>query len=131
MRNPLSGGVQPPDGLPTDGIGPASAGQFPIVEIGASAGGLEALELFLKHLPPASDVAFAVVQHLDPTHQGMMPELLQRFTQMPVAQISDLLKVEQDHVFARVTGSVLCDAQDMLKDRLTRNSDSQVGRNET
>jgi len=52
--------------------------RFPIVGIGASAGGLEALELFLRHAPAKSGVAFVVIQHLDPTHKGMLVELLQR-----------------------------------------------------
>lgn len=59
---------------------PASA-PFPIVGIGASAGGLEALEQFLGHVPVGSHMAFVIVQHLDPTHKGIMPELLQRATE--------------------------------------------------
>jgi two-component system CheB/CheR fusion protein len=72
---------------------------FPIVGIGASAGGLEALEQFLKSVPAASGLAFVVVQHLDPNHKGLMAELLQRATAMPVAQIKDRMKVEPDHVY--------------------------------
>ncbi len=72
---------------------------FPIVGIGASAGGLEALEQFLGHVPPACGLAFVVVQHLDPTRKGIMVELLQRATVMPVAQITDRMKVEPDHVY--------------------------------
>lgn len=53
---------------------------FPVVGIGASAGGLEALEQFLTHVPAQSGIAFVIVQHLDPTHKGIMPELLQRTT---------------------------------------------------
>ena len=64
---------------------PATA-LFPIVGIGASAGGLEALEIFLRNVPVASGMAFVIVQHLDPTYKGMLPELLQRATPMPVAQ---------------------------------------------
>ena len=75
------------------------AATFPIIGIGASAGGLEALELFLGGVPPASGLAFVVVQHLDPTHQGFLVELLQRATAMPVAQITDRMKVEADHVY--------------------------------
>lgn len=48
-----------------------------IVGVGASAGGLEALELFLGHVPKNSGLAFVVVQHLDPTRPGILPELLQ------------------------------------------------------
>ncbi len=70
-----------------------------IVGIGASAGGLEALELFLGHVPPASGLAFVVVQHLDPTRKGLLVELLQRRTAMPVVQIKDRMKVEPRHVY--------------------------------
>jgi two-component system CheB/CheR fusion protein len=72
---------------------------FPIVGIGASAGGLEALEIFLKCVPRNSGLAFVIVQHLDPTHKGILPELLQRATDMPVGQIQDCVKVEPDHVY--------------------------------
>jgi two-component system CheB/CheR fusion protein len=72
---------------------------FPIVGIGASAGGLEALELFLKHVPQDSGMAFVIVQHLDPTHKGIMVELLQRTTRMPVAQVRDRQKVAPDRVY--------------------------------
>lgn len=72
---------------------------FPIVGIGASAGGLEALEQFLGHVPVGSGMAFVVVQHLDPTHKGMMPELLQRTTTMEVAQAKNRMKVKPDCVY--------------------------------
>ncbi len=72
---------------------------FPIVGIGASAGGLEALEVFLRNVPVKSGMAFAIVQHLDPTRKGIMAELLQRSTPMPVVQIRDRMKVEPDHVY--------------------------------
>ena len=62
---------------------------FPVVGIGASAGGLEALELFLGRVPANSGMAFVIVQHLDPTHKGIMPELLQRVTGMNVVQVRD------------------------------------------
>jgi two-component system CheB/CheR fusion protein len=71
----------------------------PIIGIGASAGGLEALELFLRNVPEKSGMAFVIVQHLDPTHKGIMVELLQRATSMPVAQVKDRMKVEPDHVY--------------------------------
>jgi len=77
----------------------ASLRSFPIVGIGASAGGLEAMELFFKNVPPGCGLAFVVVQHLDPTRKGMLSELLQRSTSMPVAQIRDHTKVEPEHVY--------------------------------
>ena len=72
---------------------------FTLVGIGASAGGLEALELFLGQVPPACGLAFVVVQHLDPTHKGALAELLQRVTAMPVMEIQDRMAVEPDHVY--------------------------------
>jgi chemotaxis methyl-accepting protein methylase len=72
---------------------------FPIVGIGASAGGLEALEQFLSHVPEGSGMAFVIVQHLDPTHKGVMPELLQRSTGMKVVQVKDQTKVQPGRVY--------------------------------
>ena len=77
----------------------AAARAFPIVGIGASAGGLEAIEQFLGGLPENCGMAFVIIQHLDPTHQGIMPELLQRGTRMKVAQVRDRMKVQPDCVY--------------------------------
>jgi chemotaxis methyl-accepting protein methylase len=70
-----------------------------IVGIGASAGGLEALELFLANVPAASGMAFVIVQHLDPTRKGMLVDLLQRGTPMKVLQVKDRMRVEADCVY--------------------------------
>lgn len=78
---------------------PPSAKLFPIVGIGASAGGLEALEQFLSHVPPHSGMAFVVIQHLDPTHKAMLPALLQRITPMRVIEATDQLRVQPDQVY--------------------------------
>ena len=72
---------------------------FPIVGIGASAGGLEALEQFFGSMPNDNGMAFVVIQHLDPNHAGMMPELLQRITPMKVFQAADRLKVKPNCVY--------------------------------
>jgi two-component system, chemotaxis family, CheB/CheR fusion protein len=72
---------------------------FPIVAIGASAGGLEALEQFFGNMAPDSGLAFVVIQHLDPTHVGILPELLQRVTQMKVMQAADGVLVKPDCVY--------------------------------
>src|SRR5450759_3397669 len=77
---------------------PASV-SFPIVGIGASAGGLEALEQFMGHVPTGSGMAFVVVQHLDPTRKGHMAELLQRSTPMKVIQVKDRTPVRPDCVY--------------------------------
>jgi two-component system CheB/CheR fusion protein len=78
---------------------PAVKSTFPIVGIGASAGGLEALEIFLASVPENSGMAFVIVQHLDPTHKGIMVELLQRGTSMKVFQIKDRMRVEANCVY--------------------------------
>jgi two-component system CheB/CheR fusion protein len=62
---------------------------FPIVGVGASAGGLEALDLFLRNVPVDSGIAFVIVQHLEPTQKDFMVELLQRSTDMKVLQVKD------------------------------------------
>jgi len=73
--------------------------RFPIVCIGASAGGLEALEQFLGNVPEKSGLAYVVIQHLDPTQKGMLPELLQRITNMKVFQVKDRMPIKQDCVY--------------------------------
>lgn len=70
-----------------------------IIGIGASAGGLDALEMFFGSVPAESGCAFVVVQHLDPTFDGMLAELLQRFSALPVTEIEDGTVVEPDHVY--------------------------------
>ncbi len=72
---------------------------FPIVGIGASAGGLGALQQFLSHVPPGSGLAIVIVQHLDPDRHGMLVELLQRHSAVPVLQASDQMQVEPNHVY--------------------------------
>ena len=78
---------------------PPPAELLPIVGVGASAGGLEALEQFLRNAPVDSGLAYVIVQHLDPTQPGIMPELLQRATKMKVAQVKDRTKVQRDCVY--------------------------------
>jgi len=75
------------------------APSFPIIGIGASAGGFEALEQFLAHVPEDSGIAFIIVQHLDPTRKGLMPELLQRGTRMKVTQVKDRTRVQPNRVY--------------------------------
>lgn len=72
---------------------------FPIVALGASAGGLEALKAFFKNVPEGSGMAYVVVQHLDPKYDDMLAELLQRRTAMPVCRITDGMKAEPNCVY--------------------------------
>jgi two-component system CheB/CheR fusion protein len=84
------------DGEPEE---PSHLKDFPIVGVGASAGGLEALSELLAHLPAKTGMAFVLVQHLDPTHPSQLTDLLSRVTKMPVSEAGDGMPVEPDHVY--------------------------------
>ena len=75
------------------------ADSFPIVCLGASAGGLKALEAFFDHLPAEGGMAYVVVQHLDPHRESHLPSLLGRHTSLPIRTIEDGMKAEPDTVF--------------------------------
>ena len=77
----------------------AGESPFPIVGIGASAGGLEAFEGFFTHMPANSGMAFVLVTHLAPNQTSLLPELLQRRTKMEVHTASDGTKVLANHVY--------------------------------
>jgi two-component system CheB/CheR fusion protein len=72
---------------------------FPIVGIGSSAGGLEALQKLFSAMSPDSGLGFIIAAHLDPTQKSHMSELLSRCTKMQVVQIEKSIKVEPDHVY--------------------------------
>jgi len=84
--------AKPSDGAPTeDG--------FPIAGIGASAGGLEAFTELLSQLPDDAGMAFVLIQHLDPTHESHLTELLSKASKMPVAEVKDQTRVKANHVY--------------------------------
>src|SRR2546422_594754 len=72
---------------------------FPIVGVGASAGGLEAFTAFLKHLPSDSGMVFVLIQHLDPHQHSQLTELLSKATKMPVVEVSADVPIEPNHVY--------------------------------
>ncbi len=72
---------------------------FPIVGVGASAGGLEAFSQLLEHLPSTTGMAFVLIQHLDPTHSSQLPEILARKSRMPVREVQGDALVEPDRVY--------------------------------
>ncbi len=78
----------------------AESSNFPIVGIGASAGGLEAFEQFFRSMPARSGLGFVLVSHLDPDHASMLTEILQRTTEMPVVEAQDQMRVEPNCVYA-------------------------------
>jgi two-component system CheB/CheR fusion protein len=86
---------------------PARKSGFPIVGVGASAGGLEALEELLNHMPTDTGMAFVVVAHQDPGRTSLLPELLGRSTALKVVEATDGLKVEPNHVYVKTPGGNL------------------------
>jgi two-component system CheB/CheR fusion protein len=103
------------EGDMTDGSGPheADSGKieeglgFLIAGIGASAGGLEALQEFFAQMPDDSGLGFVVVTHQPPGRHSLLPEILARSTQMPVHEVTDGLAVEPDKVFVVPSGKQL------------------------
>ncbi len=77
---------------------PGSESGWPVVALGASAGGLEAFEQFLRAMPGDSGMGFVLVQHLDPTHPSILAEILQRSTAMPVVEATDGMAVQPNRV---------------------------------
>lgn len=72
---------------------------FPIVGVGASAGGLDAFKKLLGAIPENSGMAYVLVQHLSPDHISLLPEILQKVTPIPVLEITDVIKVEPNHIY--------------------------------
>jgi two-component system CheB/CheR fusion protein len=91
---------------------------FPIVGIGASAGGLSAFQGFLSRMPPDSGMAFVVLSHHQAGQQSLLPELLSHATKMPVEEASEGVVVEPDHVYVAPPGRNLALSGGTL--RLTR-----------
>jgi len=83
------------------------AASFPVVAIGASAGGLEAFRTLLTALPAKSGMCFILVQHLDPSHSSMMVELLSSHTAMTVVEAGEGMKLQPDHVYVIPPGRYL------------------------
>ncbi len=82
-------------------------GGFPIAGIGMSAGGLEVATTFFNAMPADSGIGFVVIQHLDPTRNSMLAELLGRETKMPVVQVEDGMRVEPNRVHVIVPAKTL------------------------
>lgn len=93
-------------------INPAS---IRIVGIGASAGGLEAFTGLLRHLPEKADVAYVLVQHLDPTHRSLLSEILAKTTALPVAEIAQNTRVEANCIYVIPPNCDLTVEQGLLK----------------
>lgn len=88
---------------------------FPIVAIGASAGGLEAFTQILNHLPTDTGLGIVLIQHLEPDHHSLLSDILARTTQMPVTEVEDGVSVEPDHVYVIPPNRKMVISQGVLK----------------
>ncbi len=81
--------------------------RFPVVGIGASAGGLEAFMELFRLLPPDTGMAFVLIQHLSPQHLSMLSAIVQKSTQMRVQEVADGMRVLPNHVYVIPPNSIL------------------------
>ncbi|MBV8334462.1 MAG: hypothetical protein JO358_03230, partial [Alphaproteobacteria bacterium] len=98
---------------------------LPIVGIGASAGGVEALEHFFKSVPPENGLAFVVVTHLPPDRESLLSEILGRSTRMPVVNAQDDVNLEADHVYVLPPSAILTIHEGRLQLRRTGTTDRE------
>ena len=78
-----------------------------MVGVGASAGGLEALEELFRNMPADTGMAFIVVTHLHPGHRSLLPELLSKITDLPVVAAATGLEVKADHIYVIDQGQIV------------------------
>ena len=79
--------------------GAAEEERLPVIGIGASAGGLEAFELFFRNLPVDTNASFVLIQHLGPDQPSILRDLVDRFTKLPVHEASEGMKIQPNHVY--------------------------------
>jgi two-component system CheB/CheR fusion protein len=94
VAKPAKKSSQPPPGPEL-----SQADSSPIVGIGASAGGLEAFKELLTNLRKDAGMAYVLVPHLDPAHHSVLTEILSRFTKIPIAEVTDGMPVEREHIY--------------------------------
>jgi two-component system CheB/CheR fusion protein len=105
--------------------GETVAPTLPIVGIGASAGGVEALEQFFRAVPAENGLAFVVITHLAHDRESMLPDILGRATRMPVVDAKDGERVEAEHVYVLPSGAILTIREGRLRLRRTAASDRE------
>jgi len=94
---------------------PATVQNFPIVGVGASAGGLDAFRLLLTAIPENSGMAYVLVQHLDPSHESILPEILQRVTKIPVHEITKDIHLAPNHIYIIPSNKILTSTDGILQ----------------
>jgi len=88
---------------------------FPVVGVGASAGGLEAFKRLVKAIPEDSGMAFILVQHLEPTHESILVDLLQKVTHIPIHEITNNVRVEPNQIYIIPSNKILTAADGVLQ----------------
>jgi two-component system CheB/CheR fusion protein len=101
--------------VPAGELAPPQDGAFPVAGVGASAGGLEAFSALLTALPADTGIAYVLVQHMDPTHQSILPRLLAKTTAMPVDEVSHGMAIEPNHVYVIPPNRCMTISQGVLK----------------
>ena len=93
----------------------SATANFPIVAVGASAGGLEAITKLISALPKSPGMAFIIIQHLDPTHKSLMAQLLAKHTPMPVIEAANGTVIQVNRVYTIPSGKYLSVSGDVLR----------------
>src|ERR1700730_463368 len=92
-----------------------SSNMFPVVGVGASAGGLEAFKRLIKAIPEDSGMAYILVQHLEPTHESILKDLLQKVTKIPIHEITNDVKVEPNQIYIIPSNKLLTATDGVLQ----------------
>ncbi len=99
MQSGRSKSVSSPEKISKRKIATTPTGSFPVVAVGASAGGLEAYTDFFHALPVDTGMAFVLIQHLDPKHRSLLAEILSKATRMPVEEVKSGVRIRPDRVY--------------------------------
>jgi two-component system, chemotaxis family, CheB/CheR fusion protein len=99
MKSRPSKPSSPPRGHPKRDQAAMVKGSFPVVAIGASAGGLEAYKEFFRELPLDTGMAFVLIQHLDPSHESMLTEIIAKSTKLPVEEVKSGVSIQPNRIY--------------------------------
>src|SRR5690348_2087682 len=89
--------------------------EFLVVGIGASAGGVEALQQFFANVPADSDMVYVVILHLSPDYESQLTEILRRETSIPITQVNEKVNIQPNHIYVVPPNKHLL----MLEDAIT------------
>ena len=87
---------------------------FPVIGVGASAGGLEAFKRLIRAIPETSGMAFILVQHLEPNHESLLTEILQKSTSIPVGEVTHNVHIVPNHIYIIPANKLLTDQKSVV-----------------